>query len=464
MTRKATALMAAIVALTWTGAATAQSDNAKAQDSSTTKVAPADSSAQPAPPTQPPISIQHINPIDKRGLNTFEAPKRDDTPFSGFRLDFGAAFTQEFQGLHHSNSAAPNMKTDASGNEFDANQLMDIGNGFNTATANLYLNAQLAKGVRVAMTTYLSSRHHTDTWVKDGYLQIDASPIDNDFLNTLMEFLTIKAGHFEINYGDAHFRRSDNGNSLQNPFVGNLILDAFTTEIGGEVYARLGGLMAMGGITGGQINGDVTNPDGRSPALLAKLGYDSQITPDLRVRLTGSRYSISKSPSNTLYWGNRAGEPYFLVMENTQASTSSQAWSGTINPGLSNKVTAYQINPFVKYQHLELFGVIERAEGRSSSETSNRTLHQYAADAVYRFLPGEPLFVGARYNTMNGELQGITNDVNVHRVQLSGGWFITPSVLMKLEYVKQTYNDFPATDIRNGGKFDGFMMTGVVAF
>ena len=51
-----------------------------------------------------------------------------------------------------------------------------------------------------------------------------------------MQIATLRVGHFEINYGDAHFRRTDNGNAIYNPFVGNYIMDAFTTEIGGEVY------------------------------------------------------------------------------------------------------------------------------------------------------------------------------------------------------------------------------------
>ena len=53
-----------------------------------------------------------------------------------------------------------------------------------------------------------------------------------------MQIVTVRVGHFEINYGDAHFRRSDNGNAIYNPFVGNYIMDAFTTEIGGEVYLK----------------------------------------------------------------------------------------------------------------------------------------------------------------------------------------------------------------------------------
>ena len=91
--------------------------------------------------------------------------------------------------------------------------------------------------------------------MKDGYLLVDASPIAYEPLEKLMEYVTIKAGHFELNYGDAHFRRTDNGQALYNPFVGNLILDAFTTEIGGEVYLRAKGVMGMVGITGGDVRG-----------------------------------------------------------------------------------------------------------------------------------------------------------------------------------------------------------------
>ena len=126
-------------------------------------------------------------------------------------------------------------------NGVDANQLADIGFGFNNSTANLNLHAQLAPGIRVALTSYLSSRHHNETWVKDGYIQIDESPIDFDAAQRRScRSCTVRVGHIEINYGDAHFRRTDNGNAIYNPFVGNYIMDAFTTEIGGEVYLKPG--------------------------------------------------------------------------------------------------------------------------------------------------------------------------------------------------------------------------------
>ena len=48
--------------------------------------------------------------------------------------------------------------------------------------------------------------------------------------------------------------------------------------------------------------------------------------------------------------------------------------------------------------------------------------------------------------------------------QIAGGWFVPPNILMKGEYVVQEYNGFPATNIRNGGKFHGLMLEGVVGF
>ncbi|MEO7647544.1 MAG: hypothetical protein ABIV11_04810 [Gemmatimonadaceae bacterium] len=52
----------------------------------------------------------------------------------------------------------------------------------------------------------------------------------------------------------------------------------------------------------------------------------------------------------------------------------------------------------------------------------------------------------------------------MNRSALGGGWFITPNILMKTEYVTQKYTNFPTTDIRSGGKFNGFVVEGVVAF
>lgn len=58
----------------------------------------------------------------------------------------------------------------------------------------------------------------------------------------------------------------------------------------------------------------------------------------------------------------------------------------------------------------------------------------------------------------------MANKVSSDRFNVGAGWFLTPNVLMKGEWVSQKFNDFPTTDIRSGGKFKGFVVEGVVGF
>jgi hypothetical protein len=402
--------------------------------------------------------LQFFTPYDQRGLNVFETPKIDNTPFRGFTIRWGGAFAQQMQGLSHEN--APRIVDGK-----NVNELEEIGVGFNTASANLYLDAQLFDGVRVHLATYLSSKHHPEAWVKGGYLQMDRLPIDVPALDKVFDYLSIRAGHFGINYGDAHFRRSDNAQALRNPFVENYILDAFTTEIGMEFTAQYNGLLGVLGITGGELQGNVRRPDDRAPSFYGKLGVDRQLNDDLRVRLTGSAYTTAKSVSNSLYWGDRSGSRYHSVLTGAGLTNN---FAGRTNPLINHNLTTLMVNPFAKFRGLEVFGLYERATGQNAAEYNgdleSRTWDQFAVDAVFRFLPREQLFVGARYNQANGQLVNSRTDVSIDRVQAGIGWFITPNVLTKLEYVSQRYHDFPDTDIRTGGRFNGFMIEGVVAF
>ncbi|MFI2744668.1 hypothetical protein ACG2LH_18200, partial [Zhouia sp. PK063] len=365
----------------------------------------------------------------------------------------GGAFALQFQGLTHQNSSGV--------------PLADIGNEFNLATANLNIDVQLADGVRMNLVTYLSSKHHEDTWVKGGYIQFDKLPfLHSETIDKLMEKLTIKVGHMEINYGDAHFRRTDNGNAIYNPFVGNLIMDGFATEIGGEVYYKSNGLLAMAAITNGEIKGDVTNHAKADPSIYFKAGFDKQLTADVRTRLTASYYSTNKSANNTLYGGDRTGSRYYYVMapEEAAGDFSSYAFTGRVDPGFKYANHALMINPFIKYKGLEFFGTAEFSNGRRVTETENRSATQLAGELVYRFGANENFYIGGRYNTLHAELAGYDDAVNVNRVQASAGWFLTNNVLAKIEYVNQQYKDYPTDDILAGGKFKGFMLEATISF
>ncbi len=56
------------------------------------------------------------------------------------------------------------------------------------------------------------------------------------------------------------------------------------------------------------------------------------------------------------------------------------------------------------------------------------------------------------------------SNVSVDCSAVAAGWYITPNVLLKGEYVRQSYRDFPAADIRNGRKFNGFVVEAGLAF
>jgi len=391
---------------------------------------------------------------DKRGINVFEAPKDTLSTFDGVDVRVGGSFALQYQAIENENAGLAGY------------ELKEAGSNFNLATANMDLDVALYDGVRMHLRTYLSSRNHKNPYVKGGYFQVDKLDfIKEGFLEDLMQYTTIRIGHMESNYGDAHFRRSDNAQAIYNPFVGNLIMDAFTTEVGAEVYYRRSGFIGMLGFTNGKLNQNVLeNDEGKTggASFLAKLGYDKQLNDDLRVRLTGSLYNTGYVPNSYLYSGDRAGARYYDLMQDATA-TSDDFRATRYNPNLSNNITAVMINPFVKYGGLEFFGTVEMAKGKASFETDDRTAMQYAGELIYRFGADENIYVGGRYNLVDAEdISG--EDVTIDRFQIAAGWFMTRNILLKAEYVVQNYNDFGATSILNEGKFDGAMVEAVISF
>lgn len=417
---------------------------------------------------------QYSRAASQTGINVFEPGKVSEVDFDGLKLQIGGNFRQSFQMLKHENIELTS----------DANtKLYPLGNGFNLAAANLNFDVQLDDGIRMYLENYMASRHHNEFWVKGGYIQIDKLPMFNN-PTWFSDYVRVKIGHMEINYGDSHFRRSDGGNAMYNPFIENNIMDAFATEIGGEVYLfPTKDIMLMAGLTNGLIKNNIQDYSQapvvapgidsittKAPSVLLKAAYDKSVK-DFRFRVSASMYHNNSSPSNTLFSGDRTGSGYFGVLENAAWTNSTANFtSGRFNPAYRNTVTAIVINPFVKYKGLEFFGTIERASGKNVNEKAdaydgkNRATSQYAAELVYRFLPREQMFVGAKYNTVKSRLQGYTTDVTVDRFVVAAGWFPTKNLLLKGEYVNQTHEGFKANDIRNGGKFNGVVIEAVVGF
>lgn len=395
--------------------------------------------------------IQQYRYRDFRGINQFEA-LGNDIAYDGFKVRLGGAFAVQMQALSHST-------------ESTVDTLITIGNNFNLPTANLDVDVALADGMRMHLRTYLSSRHHPESWVKGGYIQIsNLNWLSQDLLENVMDFTTIKIGMMEVNYGDYHFRRTDNARAIYNPFVGNLIMDAFNTEAGAEIYFTPGDFLVMIGATNGKLNQSVATNNNNTPVFLGKAGWDKQMNEDLRLRLTGSFYTTADGNTNYIYFGDRTGSRYYLVMEDLNANPTDNPRSGRWNPTFINQVTSIMVNPFVKYKGLEFFGAYETASGKLSAETETRTYTQIYGELVYRFGADEKFYAGARYNTVTGPQAFSTDDINISRFAVAAGWFMTPNVMMKAEYVNQTYSDFAATSIYHNGSFNGAVLEATISF
>lgn len=395
--------------------------------------------------------LQYFRENNKNGLNVFETKKLPKGSFDKVRVFVGGDFALQFQSINHSNSL---------------NNLVDLGSNINLPSANLNINTQLADGVRLHLRTYLSSRHHNESWVKGGHLQIDRLDfITEGFLDGIMNYTTITVGLDEFNYGDTHFRRSDNARTIFNPFIENFIMDSFTTEAFGEVTVQKSGLLGVFGITNGKLNQSVVVNDATDNKLsvYGKLGFDKQINEDFRLRITGSGY-VNKgvSTGTSLYGGDRAGARYYNVMAQP-APAAKNDFDGRFNPAFK-QMTALQLNPFVKFGGLEFFGVLETVS--NSEEQGDGKFTQLAAELLYRFGTTEQFYIGGRYNDVSGKNKASdAEEINITRMNIGGGWFMTNNIIVKMEYVDQKYKaGYDATSKYNGGEFNGINIEAAISF
>lgn len=397
--------------------------------------------------------LQYFTYPDQRGLNQFEAPFMTEVEFDGLVVRLGGSNTLQFQGLSQEN---------------DADNLQNLESNFNLATSNLDFDVALANGVRMHLRTYLSSEHHPEAWVKGGYLQVDRLDfIQEGFASDLMDNLRFKVGHMEMNYGDNHFRRTDNAAAIHNPFVGNYLMDSFTTEVAGEVYYYNNSFMVMIGLSNGKLNQSVEESAVKTkPTVYGKVAFDKTFEDGLRFRLSGSILNIGESSSMYLYSGDRAGSRYYDVIQGgnfRSGRISTDFTPGFGQPAAAGEMTSFMLNPFVKFGGLEFYGVFENATGKIKSASDSRSYNQYAAELLYRIGASEDLYLGARYNFVDGETQN--GDIEVDRFNIGGGWFLTKNVLAKFEYVTQSYDGdgYAGTDFE-GASFDGVMLEAVISF
>lgn len=421
--------------------------------------------------------IQYFRQAGFDGLNIFETKKSNDVEFKKLKIKVGGDFAIQFQGLDHSN---------------DMNNLTAIGSNVNLPTANLNFDVQLADGVRMHLRTYLSSKHHNETWVKGGYIQIDKlNFIKEDFWKGMMDIATIRVGVDQLNYGDAHFRRSDNAMAIYNPFVGNYLMDSFTVEPFIEFVFQPKDFILVAGISNGLLNptvDKVVTPWGQSTIVgekdlkatfYGKLGIDKQISESLRVRFTGSFINEPGfGNGNHLYNGDRAGSRYYNLFNynNNGNLVEGGDFAGRFNPGF-NKNFSYQFNPFIKYNNFELFGIYEVSKGSKAEGNNEGKFTQFGTEVIYRFGTNNQFYLGGRFNSVKGNRDYASganqpNTQKINRTNFGAGWFMTKNILMKFEMMNQSYNsDMGAWSpnawtpaVLSGADVSGYVLEAVISF
>lgn len=394
-------------------------------------------------------NLQFFRQNDARGLNIYEAPKEDTVEYQGFQVRVGGDFAIQFQGLSQ---------------DSESGTLTDMGSNFNLPTANLNLDVQLYDGVRMHLRTYLSSRNHEEAWVKGGHIQIDKLEfIKPGFAEGFMQIARFTIGLDEINYGDWHFRRSDNARAIYNPFVGNLIMDSFTTEAFGELTLFPGNFLVVVGVSNGKLNQSVIVDDDtdNKMSFYGKLGFDKQFSDDMRFRITGSWYSNQGVNTGTyLFGGDRAGGRYYGVLWEQEDGGSN--FEPRLNPRF-RQMTAWQIAPFFQAGGLEIRALYESVG--NSDDQGNGKFDQIMAELLYRFGTQDQLFIGGRYNAVNGEMSETADELNINRLNIGGGWYLTKNIMAKMEYVRQTNDgDGYIGSKYEDAQFDGIVLEAVIGF
>lgn len=388
-------------------------------------------------------------------------PAKDTSAFTGVEWDWKAALSFYYQGLTQQYSPVTGTAE-------------KIDSGLILPNANLDIYAKIMSGFNVKLQTMLSSSHHPETYVKGGYATIDNLDfITPGFLGGLMANTTIKIGVNDINFGDDHYRRTDNAEVTRNPFIANMAVESYMQAFHVEVLHRIPTLDAfvVGGITNGKAQpnnvvktSDTSDAKNASYALYGKIGFDKQINDELRVRITESLYWQQKALRGDLYAGDKAGDTLANIFGASASATSQHTWNAMRDNTLGQTyadILASKTNFFVKYNDTEFYGLYEIADGEMRNGTSMDLKH-YAIDVVQRFA-NDRFYVAARYENAVRKYSGDTKgNAELTQYQLTAGWFLSKNAVAKAEYIKHERTNF--NEYNGKAKFDGFLISAGLSF
>jgi hypothetical protein len=351
----------------------------------------------------------------------------------------------------------------------------DLDPSFQTAWGDLSFMADIEDGkMLVYADIYISSRPHpSQTYGNEGYILFRQMPDPvpaTQFLNdTLFEYVNVKVGHFEIDYGDHRYRRSDNAWVQRNLLIGNYLVDPDVEEIGMEVFSKpQWPVKWLFGVSSGTTTENFT--EGRG---LASVHGKIWVDPIKDLRASISAYYVDHSdtgaggPSGRLYSARRSGGPYGGVWGGGDSPGDLTIGKDKLDTAFQADVT-YSPGPWEVYANL---GWVEDADPNGSDPGKPTERWMYGSvEGAYHFNPR--LYAAARYGLAKADdVKGHDASGRIHRIQVGGGYWLTKTVLAKAEYVYQKAIGFnpqdgivDGVDIFRDPSFNGLMLEVSFAF
>ncbi len=332
--------------------------------------------------------------------------------------------------------------------------------GFQTAYGNMSFLADFNKQMELYFDIFLADKPHQDRLQGDeGYMLIRELPGpvgDIPLVKMVFEKINVKAGQFETDFGDSHYRRSNNAAVQRNALVGNPIIDPRATEVGMEIYTDEGALPfpvgAMAGFGSGTDTGDFKK--GHQYSLRGKLWGN----PMEKLRTSASVYQVDHSGNSSsftnLFRANRSGGTFAGLFDDGTSP-------GDITPGQGKRVFASQFDATWEGNPVELYGNIGWFQDTDTNGitvgTPTESWLYYTGEAIYRFTPR--LYAAARYSGASaGQLVSsasntgsVQSDGMAHRIEVGGGYWLAKTLLLKAEYVYQIYKGFSSSGSQVSG-------------
>ena len=343
--------------------------------------------------------------------------------------------------------------------------------GIQTPFGQFLILADFGGAIEVYMDVFIASRPHEDLLQADeGFMLFRQLP--GPFA-PIFDFVHIKAGGFEMDFGDAHYRRSNNADVQRNPLIGNYVIDPREVEIGAEFFNPPGSL-PINWLFGVGVGNTGDFQAHRGWQFHGKLyaetcgGFRPSVSffrADHAGNPTGFPNTGSKSD---LFRSNRSGGPYAAVLGAGNAP-------GQILPGNGQDVSAVQVDLSWFRDTLELYGhfgmFLDADTNGSAPGTPTESWLYYTGEGIYRFTPY--MYAAARYSGASAlhlvsaldNTQDVKSGGVVHRFQIGGGYWLHDMILAKLEYVYQFYDSFTpdgsqvsGVDVWRNPTFNGVLM------